>query len=109
MRYETTKNHRQPFRWLLALVIFILAMTITLAEVQGLSVPSGSDAGWRNTGSGRNFQTGGSLDSRTADAGSDHEQAVTQDNPGVVPEPGTLLLMGTGLGLAFWAARRRRK
>ena len=103
------KTERQPFRWLVALIVFILAMTLTLSEANGISVPGGAGNGWRNSNNGCNHHNGGSLDSRTADAGASHDKTATQDNPSVVPEPGTLLLMGTGLGLAIWVARRKRK
>ena len=88
------KNKSQPFKWLLALIIFILAMTITFDEVFGISVPppggGGSDGNPIVT---KNVQY-------------NKEAAGTQTTPSI-PEPGTLLLLGTGFG-ALYIMRRKK-
>lgn len=112
------KTSSQPLKWLLALLVFMLALGFTTSEVAGLTVPS--NAGW-NGAAGSSSRAGSSgIDaSRTAggaaDPGEYHEPLdpdYSQDdgddqNPDPVPEPGTILLLSMGLGGAWLAARKR--
>ena len=87
-------------RWIIAAIVFILAMTITFTDVYGLNVPR------YNHGNGNGYNV------------SEHPVSFAQEitppadlsteSPSVVPEPMTLLLMGAGLG-ALSLVRRRRK
>lgn len=74
----------QTLKWLLALIVFILVMTMTFDEVFG-GDPSGR-----------------------IDNGASATQGGDEAAPSAVPEPTTLILLGGGLG-ALYLARRRRK
>jgi len=87
----------QPLKWLLALVVFLLAMTVTFTDVYGIDKNTPP-----NTGNGNKpgEKSGGSNDGLT----------TGNDNPAptAVPEPGTFILLAGGLG-ALYAVRRLRK
>lgn len=74
----------QTLKWLLALIVFILVMTMTFDEVFG-----GDPIGRTDNGAGVT-------------------QSSDEAAPSAVPEPTTLILLGGGLG-ALYLARRRRK
>ena len=106
---------RIGLKWVIAVIVFILAMTVTFADVHGLGIPSFSrlnppsssqsgQMGPSGTPTGGNY---GNLDYA-------HEPAATttddtpDDNPPVsVPEPTTLVLLGCGLGALAVAMRMK--
>ena len=78
----------QPLKWLLGLIIFILAMTITFADVYGYET------------------VGGGADNSNNTAADDDSPAAC---PQPVPEPTTLILLGGGLSAMYLARRLRNK
>jgi len=82
------RNSTQPLKWLLGLVVFILVMTITFADVYGKET----------------IGVGGSNSINTANG-----DASVDCPPQPVPEPTTLILLGSGLSAMYLARRRRNK
>ncbi len=89
-------------RWIIAAVVFILAMTITFTDVYGLNIPR------------YNYGNGSGNGHNVAEHPASFAQEITPaadlntECPPEIPEPTTLLLMGAGLG-ALSLVRRRRK
>jgi hypothetical protein len=88
------------------IVLFILAMTITFADVNGINVPLNND-------SVTNSQIRGSADPGQLDAALDRNcqdgiKPTPPCPPESVPEPGTLILLAAGLGLGSIKAFRKR-
>ncbi|MFH1686754.1 MAG: PEP-CTERM sorting domain-containing protein [bacterium] len=114
------KEQKQPLRWLVAAIVFVLAMSITFSDLYGLNVPSGSSGSGgstsqvkpnpptqpnlycsANNGDGTNYD--GDFDPNRQPPSDD------SDNPETVPEPATLLLVSLGMGAAYVMARRKRQ
>lgn len=87
MKYYT-KPQSSPFKWLVAIVLFILVMTLTWDEANGVG--------------GKNSPP----PSRNSNVTTDAQDKEPGGEP--IPEPGTIILLGTGLGAA-WMMRRRMK
>ena len=88
-----------PYKWIFAGVLFLLAMTFTMTEVYGFNYPYQTSHG-----------SGGSTQVEPAHNSNHVDQATycaPDDNPGEVPEPTTLLLLASGLGLV--ALRKNRQ
>ena len=110
MRHDKTSNESQPFKWLVALAVFMLTLGLTFSNVYGLTVPPAK------TGSGGNIDT---PSARMDDAGARPVQPADDpndsgdgdgdgdDNPDPVPEPGTLILLAVGLGAAYGTMRKK--
>lgn len=108
------KTSSQPLKWLVALIVFMLALGFTTSEVVGLTVPS--QAGWDNSGRPAVEKTSVTDKSRTVGGADEYHEPVDPDysqdddgdgdNPDPVPEPGTILLLTMGLGGAWLAARK---
>jgi len=87
-------------KWLFAGLLFILVMTFSLVEVNASNYqyyPSGSNGN-------------SSPNQPPTVQGSNVEQPARQDNPDrttPVPEPATLLLMASGLGLMLLSRKRK--
>ncbi len=90
----------QPLKWLIAVIIFTLAMGITFTDVYG----DGTDGRLGNSNSGGN----GPADNGNANisAGND-DPTGGGGNPDAIPEPTTLILLAGGLS-ALYVARRRK-
>jgi len=86
--YKHTERH--PLRWIIAIAVFVLAMTVTFDDVHGFWVTPTS---------------GGATSTATTSTGLQPSQIVselptpvpTEETPPEVPEPVTLILLGSGL------------
>jgi len=89
----------QPLKWVVALIIFIMAMCITFSDVYGTPGNGGNDV--------TVTKDGGSSDNS---GGSGGNLGTSNDDPSpvAVPEPSTLLLLAGGLS-ALYVVRRLRK
>ena len=98
MTYYQEKQS-QPFKWLLAIVVFILAMTITFSDVYGIWVPDNQE------------QTTSEKVKHTQDYSNQtvEPDQDTETVPPQIPEPATLILLGSGLAAMHVLRRRRRK
>ena len=90
-------------RWLIALVVFLLALGITWTDVYGVQTGGPDVTGVQ------------SLDATYDDPGStnrpgDYQQPTDSNDPPptAIPEPTTLILLAGGMG-AMYAVRRWRK
>ena len=102
MRHSNTDNNSQPFKWLVALAIFMLVLGFTTADVFGLNVPPSKYHGGSSQTS-YDHDTDGNFDSPN-DPGDSGD-----DNPESIPEPGTIILLATGLGAAYGVMRKKTK
>lgn len=88
------KNDHASAKWLVALIVFLLALGITFTDVYG-TPGNGNGTGNHDNNGQQNLKP---------------NNPNTPDNPPptAIPEPTTLLLLGGGLG-AMYAIRRWRK
>ena len=94
-----SRRESNPLKWVLAAILFIVVMTFTMAEVNGYPVsPKPSDGGSASTD-----QNTVNTDNTSGTIPRVPERPTT-----VVPEPGTLLLMATGLGAAYLFRKTRK-
>ncbi len=96
------RKESSPMKWVIAAILFIAMMTFTLSEVNGYPVS-------QKPGDQNNSSNDANSISASNSSGSD---VTTQSSPekgtSVVPEPGTLLLMATGLGAIYIFRKARR-
>jgi len=108
MVYKNRKN--ASLKWILGLIVFVLAMTITFSDVSGFSFPTGRGNSGYTGGNGSNGggdATPSYLGNQREFDSPDRSPEKTTPPPPQVPEPGTIILLGSGL-VGLWAARRRR-
>jgi hypothetical protein len=93
----------RSFKWVIAAIVFILAMTITWSDVEGQQVPRDRD----QVAIDHN-QVEHERSPRVTAEGTD---IATGDEtpPSSIPEPGTLILLGGGLAAMYLVRRRRNR
>ncbi|UCC43207.1 MAG: PEP-CTERM sorting domain-containing protein [Candidatus Zixiibacteriota bacterium] len=92
----------QPLKYLLALIVFILALTVTFNDVEGFNLPT--DAGGNDS-----IADSTEVASATGPDDGDTETYPPDTEPVSVPEPTTLLLLAGGLGAMYMLRRRKMK
>ena len=95
------RRSTQPLKWVVALIVFALALGITFTEVYGNSgLPStGTGDNGRPDGPPEDGQTG----LATANNGGTHNATAA------IPEPAILVLLAGGLSALYLARRRKMK
>jgi hypothetical protein len=95
------RKEANPLKWVLAAILFIAIMTFTLGEVNGYPTNS-------KPGSGSSSSDNDVVVNSSNSGGEGSNYKAPEQRTSVVPEPGTLLLMATGLG-AVYIFRKSRK
>ena len=100
------KNRTSAFKWVIALVLFVLGLTVTFSDVYGNSGYPEDEV----TVHDRTVDDGVGDNGKERGPGFDGED-YGDDNPppAAIPEPGTLILLASGLGAMYVARRRRNK
>jgi len=103
------RNRSTGFKWVLALVLFVLAMTVTFSDVYGNTGRSQNEMVLENQTMAQESRPAQKDDGKGFDADPPGDgNGYGEDNPpAAIPEPGTLILLASGLG-AMYVARRRR-
>lgn len=102
-------------KFVIALIVFILGMTLTFSDALGVNYSSKNPSDLNNqttTGSGNNQNdpnNSARMEDSYADEGLTTEQPKLVEDNFSVPEPGTLLLLSSGLGLLYYQRKRRNK
>ena len=96
------RKESNPMKWVIAAILFIAVMTFTLSEVNGY--PVNQKPGDQNNSSDND----NSISTSSSSGSDDTTQRAPEKGTSVVPEPGTLLLMATGLGAIYIFRKARR-
>lgn len=107
------------FKWVIFLIVFMLGMTISFSDVYGVNIPSKSPenvnstpaekdklSDSKSTGEATLLTDKQTLPDETASIIIEPKESLTRV-PTSVPEPSTLILISSGLGLLY--LRRKRK
>ena len=99
------RSTSQPFKWLLAIIIFVLAMTITFNEAEGVNIPPASP---QSSADKIDLKPAPSLTEPNAEATSagvdpiiEPEIPIQNDPLLPIPEPSTILIMAAGIGTMY--------
>ncbi len=97
--YKTRESH--PLKWIVAILIFMIVLSVTFSDVYGFWTSKPADGTRPQVGSNTTTQL--QYDQPSAD----QEPLNTSSVPPEVPEPTTLILLGSGL--AAMKLLRRKK
>jgi hypothetical protein len=101
------KRSNQPLRWLLAVLVFALAMGFTLDEVEGFNIPKQDNDSLSQDVNAAPPQGNTNTRSSIQEAPVDPPYQEEPQNVSSIPEPGTLLLLAGGLS-AMYLMRRKK-
>lgn len=90
----------RPLKWLVALIVFLLAMGITFSDVYGADPVTTGSSTVQGSQPDQGPPPSGDLSTNNNGPNTDNP-----DTPMPIPEPTTLLLLAGGLG-AMYAVRR---
>ncbi len=92
----------RSFKWVVALVLFGLALTVTFSEVYGTESRSFGDKGNIGSATIADHPTAMNTDQDAV------ESCQSSNPPAAIPEPTTILLLAGGLSAIYIARRRGR-
>lgn len=101
------------FKFILAFIIFILGLTITFDDVYGINVPSSADKAYTEYQSDKIESTDDFNNYESRQDGEDYQSDLSTDDPSndvvptSVPEPSTIILIASGLGIIRLATRKK--
>ena len=103
------KDSSQPFKWLLAIIVFILAMTFTMEEAEGFYLPQSMQNRVTTVQETTNMFAVEEFDYINSDVTEIGANTYpdTQSPVTPVPEPSTIIIMAIGMG-ALRVARKIR-
>ncbi|MGD8922839.1 MAG: PEP-CTERM sorting domain-containing protein [Candidatus Zixiibacteriota bacterium] len=90
------KEHGTLGKWVLAIIIFILGLTVTFASVDGFEFPKKSSTDTTRT-----------VQESSPPAVQPPETTLPDQPQDSVPEPATLLLVAAGIGVAYIVRKKR--
>lgn len=107
------KKTQHIFRYTLAIIVFTLGLTLTVVDVYGLQIPFGQNTGklYKDYVKKKIDTIDDSVrDTITIDQQTDlydNQDKSTDTTPTSVPEPSTIILLVSGLGLLRMAYRKK--
>jgi len=101
------RDKRHGLKWLLGLVIIILVLSVTFDDVYGLNIPPGNVNG--NGSLNNSSPDWYSYSQNTCQSPDDYQAYDSQEpsTPPEIPEPSTLILLASGLGVIRLVRRRK--
>jgi len=103
------RHERHPIKWLLALIIFVLVLTVTYSDVFGLNLRPNIPRDWDSSSnlSSQSFQPSYGLNTYAYPDSRIGSGSTEDPFPPNVTEPTTLILLASGLG-ALHLMRRKK-
>ena len=97
------KKANSMMSWVFGFIVFLFAMTVTFSEVSGVGVPRTDKAVNQQFDKTNNTNEPAFQPVQSEDTYGDN------NNPVPVPEPSTLILLASGLGVIRLIQRRHKK
>lgn len=102
------KYQSQPFKLMLAVLVFVLAMSVTIDDVYGIQV-SNTEPSATGTQTTQSYDvTSSATDAGSTDGTFQDTDPLSMTVVSPVPEPSSLIFIAMGLG-SMYAMRSRRK
>jgi len=102
------KYGSQPLKWMLAIIVFMLAMSVTFDDVYGIQVSNKGPASTNTEATESYDVTNSATDVGMTEGDFQDTNPISTTAVAPVPEPTSLVLIAMGLG-SMYAMRSRRK